>query len=66
MKLNTIVAIVLLIRFILSVLWFVVECGQKGHCRGQLDERQLQFLLGLHKFPVFLFTYNNDLRALSH
>jgi hypothetical protein len=39
MKLNTLVTIVLLIRFALSVLWFVVECGQKkGHCHGQLDE----------------------------
>jgi hypothetical protein len=21
------------------ILWFVVECGQKGHVYGQLDER---------------------------
>jgi hypothetical protein len=64
MKLDTIVAVVILIRFAMSVLWFVLECGQKGHCRGQLDERQLQLLLVVHKFCVFLFTYyNNDLRA---
>jgi hypothetical protein len=63
MKLDTIVAIVILIRFALSLLWFVVECGQKGHCHGQLDEQRLQFLLVVHKFLVFLFTYNNDLRA---
>jgi hypothetical protein len=64
MKLDTIVAIVILIRFALSVLWFGVKCGKKGHCHGQLDERRLQLLLGLHnKFCVFLFTYNNDLRA---
>jgi hypothetical protein len=66
MKLDTIVAVVILIRFALSVLWFVVECGQKGHCHGQLDERRLQFLLVVHKFCVFLFTYNHDLRASSH
>jgi hypothetical protein len=64
MKVDTIVvAIVISIRFALSVLWFVVEFGQKSHCHGQLDERRLQFLLGLHKFRVFLFTYNNNLRA---
>jgi hypothetical protein len=66
MKLDTIVAIVILIRFALSVLWFAVECGQKGQCHGQLDERRLQFLLGLHKFRVFLFKYNNNLCACSH
>jgi hypothetical protein len=63
MKLDIIVAIVILIRFVLSALWFAVECGQKGHRHGQLDEPRLQFLLGLHKFRVFLFTYNNNLRA---
>jgi hypothetical protein len=30
-------------------LWFVVECGQKGDCHGELDESQLSFLLVLHK-----------------
>jgi hypothetical protein len=39
MKLNTLVTMVLLIRFTLSFLWFAVECGQKGHRHGQLDER---------------------------
>ena len=63
MKLNKVVTVVIIIRFALPVLWFVVECGQNGHCHGELDERRQQFLLGLHKFPVFLFTYNNDLRA---
>jgi hypothetical protein len=48
MKPDTIVAIVILIRYALSVLWFVVEFGQKGHCHGQLDERRMQFLLGSH------------------
>jgi hypothetical protein len=43
MKLDKIVAIGISIRFALSVLWFVVECSQKGHCHGQLDERLLQF-----------------------
>jgi hypothetical protein len=38
MKLNTIVAMVLMSRFALSFLWFVVEYGQKGYCHGQLDE----------------------------
>jgi hypothetical protein len=56
MKLDTLVTIVLLIRFALSVLWFVVECGQKGHCHGQLDEQQLQFLLFVHKLQGFSFT----------
>ena len=32
---------VILIRFALTFLWFVVECGQKGHGRGQLDERAI-------------------------
>jgi hypothetical protein len=45
MKLNTLVTIGLLIRFAFSILWFVVECGQKGHPHGQLDEQQLSFLL---------------------
>jgi hypothetical protein len=46
MKLDTIVAIVILIRFALSVLWSVVECGQnKGHCHGQFDEQRLQFFI---------------------
>ncbi len=62
MKLDTLVTIVISISFALLVLWFVVECGQKGHCHGQLDERRLQFLLVVHKLRVFLFTYN-DLRA---
>jgi hypothetical protein len=48
MKLDTLVHMVLLIRFALSFLWFVVGCGQKGHCHGQLDERRLQFLLVVH------------------
>jgi hypothetical protein len=57
MKLDKLVTIVLFIRFALSVLWFVVECGQKGHCHGHLDERRLQFLLVVHhKLRVFLFT----------
>jgi hypothetical protein len=36
MKLDALVTMPLLIRFALSFLWFVVECGQKGHCHGQL------------------------------
>jgi hypothetical protein len=39
MKLNKLVTVVILIRFALPALWFVVECDQKGHCYGQLDER---------------------------
>jgi hypothetical protein len=62
MKLNKLITIDLSIRFTLSVLWFVVECDQKGHCHGQLDEGQLQFLLVVHKLVCFLFAYN-DLRA---
>jgi hypothetical protein len=62
-KLTKLITVVTLIRFALPVLWFVVECGQKGHCHGQFDERRLQFLLVVvHKLCVFLFTYN-DLRA---
>ncbi len=57
MKLEMVVATALINRFTLSVLWFVVEYGQKGHCHGQLDERRLQFLLVAHKLRVFLFTY---------
>jgi hypothetical protein len=41
MKLKTLVTEVLLSRFALSVLWFVLECGQKGHSNGQLDEQWL-------------------------
>jgi hypothetical protein len=48
MKLDIIVAIVLIDVFELLFLWFVVECGQKGHCHGQLDERGLRFLLVVH------------------
>ncbi len=57
--LKLVVTIVILIRFALLVLWFVVEYGQKGHCHGQLDEQRLQFLLVVHKLRVFLFTYND-------
>jgi hypothetical protein len=54
-KLDTlVVAMVLLkIRFAFSFLWFVVECDLKGHCHGQLDEQQLQFLLVVHKLVCF-------------
>jgi hypothetical protein len=45
MEHDKLVAMILLIRFALSFLWFVVECGQKGHCHGQLDEPQLPFYL---------------------
>jgi hypothetical protein len=35
-----VVTVVMIIRFVLPVLRFVVEqCGQKGHCHGELDER---------------------------
>jgi hypothetical protein len=40
---------VLINRFALSFLWFVVEYGQKGHGHGQLHEQQLSFLLFVHK-----------------
>jgi hypothetical protein len=62
MKLNRLVTVVIIIRFVLPFLRFTVECGQKGHCHGELDERRLQFLLVVHKLCVFLFTYS-DLRA---
>jgi hypothetical protein len=65
MKLDRLVTVVIIIRFVLPVLRFVVECDQKGLCHGELDERRLQFLLVVHKLRVFLFTYG-DLRALSH
>jgi hypothetical protein len=52
MKLETVVAMALINRFALSFLWFVVEYGQKGHCHGQLDERQPQFCC-LNKFVTF-------------
>jgi hypothetical protein len=56
MKLDKLVTIALFIRFAVSVLWFVVEYGHKGHCHGQLDERRLQFLLLLHKAScVFVY-----------
>jgi hypothetical protein len=57
MKLDTIVAIVILIRFSLSFLWFVVEFGQKGHCHGQLDERRLQFLLDWAAQVLCVYVY---------
>jgi hypothetical protein len=63
MKINKVVTVVIIIIFALPVLWFVVECGQKGHCpHGELDERRLQFLLVVRKLRVFSFTYS-DLRA---
>jgi hypothetical protein len=43
-KFNTI-AIVLINRFMSSLLLFVVEYGQKGHCHGQVDEQQVSFYL---------------------
>jgi hypothetical protein len=49
MKLETIVAMALINRFALSFLWFVVEDGQKGHCRGQLNELQLSSFLVVYK-----------------
>jgi hypothetical protein len=62
MKLYRLVTVVIIIRFVLPVLRLAVECGQKGHCHGELDERQLQFLLVVHKLRVFSFTCS-DLRA---
>jgi hypothetical protein len=62
MKVDRLVTVDIIIRFVLPVLRFVVECGEKGHCHGELDERRLQFLLVVHKLRVFLFTYS-DLRA---
>ena len=62
MKLDILVTVVIIIRLVLPGLRFVVECSQKGHCHGELDERPLQFLLVVHKLRVFLFTYS-DLRA---
>jgi hypothetical protein len=44
-----IVAMVLINIFTLTCLWLVVEYGQKGHWHGQPDERQLNFLLVVHK-----------------
>ena len=55
MKLNKLVTVVIIIRFALLVLWFVVECGQKGHCHGELDERRPQFLLVVRKLRVFTY-----------
>jgi hypothetical protein len=53
MKLDRLVNVVIIIRFILPVLRFAVESGQKGHCHGELDERRLQFLLVVHKLRLF-------------
>ncbi len=63
MKLDKVVTVVIIIRFALPVLWFVVECGQKGHCHGELDERRPQFLLVVRKLRVF--TYSSVLRVLE-
>jgi hypothetical protein len=46
---NLVVTLVLLTRFELLVLWFVVECGHKGHCHDQLDEQRLSFSLVVQK-----------------
>jgi hypothetical protein len=62
MKLDRLVTVVIIIRFVLPVLPFAVECGQKGHCHDELDERRLHFLLVVHKLCVFWFLYSN-LRA---
>jgi hypothetical protein len=64
MKLNKLVTVVIIIRFALLVLWFVVECGQKGHCHGELDERRPQFLLVERKLRMFTYSVqSSDLRA---
>jgi hypothetical protein len=53
MKLKTVVAMALVInRFALLFLWFVVEYGQKGRCHGQLDEQGPQFCCS-NKFVTF-------------
>jgi hypothetical protein len=44
-----------IIQICIAILLFVVECSQKGHCHGQLDEQQLHFVLVVHKLHVFSF-----------
>jgi hypothetical protein len=52
MKVEPVVAMALINRFVLSFLWFVVEYGQKGHCHGQLDEGRPRFGCS-NKFSTF-------------
>jgi hypothetical protein len=57
MKVDKQVTVVIIIRFVLPVLRFVVKCGQKGHCHGEVDERQRAVLTSCCAQASCVFIY---------